>query len=110
MAHAPIDVRGDSYNGMDLSKTISGIVDTSNENTQALEESIHRSAHLSFILNLFSFLTAIAGFVAQTGQYLHEQRKHTKRKRYAAHHKSNHAVGESKVTERKAGLEDPHAA
>ncbi len=53
---------------------------------------------------------AIIGLAAQTGQYLHEQRKHTRRKSYAAHHKSSSGVLDTKLQEGDTKHDNPNAA
>ena len=96
--------------GVDLPATLTQMSQTNNANVAMLEDSIHRSSRLSFVLNSISFVAAIAGLFAQTGQYLHEQRKYTRRNRYAAHHKSESGMNVAKSVEGDAEHKDTHAA
>lgn len=76
-------------NGIQFQDVINGIADTHDKSVVQLEGSIRESAVLNFRLDLLSLFMAVVGFVAQTGQYLHEQRKHSRRKRYARNIKQN---------------------
>jgi hypothetical protein len=96
--------------GVDLPATLTQMSQTNNANVAMLEDSIHRSSRLSFVLNSVSFVAAVAGLFAQTGQYLHEQRKHSRRKRYARQHKSQGGMNVAKSVEGDAEHKDAHAA
>jgi hypothetical protein len=97
-------------NGIRFQDVINGIADTHDKSVAELESSIRASAILKFRLELLSFFMAIVGFVAQTGQYLHEQRKHSRRKSYAAHHKRSGGVLVTKLQEGDTKHENTNAA
>ena len=54
---------------------INGIAETNDKNVTALENSIHQSSHLSFVLNIISCFAALLGFAAQVGEYFYESEK-----------------------------------
>ena len=61
--------------GVDLPRLVTRMAETNNDNVSKLEDSIRRSARLTFRLNLVSALMAIVGLVAQISVYIHEERR-----------------------------------
>jgi hypothetical protein len=94
----------------DPAHAVNVLVSVNNKNTDQLEASIRRTAQLSFVLNSVSCVAALAGLFAQTGHYLHEHRKHTRRKRQAAQHKRNPGMTDTKPQEADTKHENANAA
>lgn len=65
--------------GIDLGQTLANLTEANNLNVAALEESIRSTAWLSFVLNGVSCFAASLGFIAQFGQYRHDQRSASQR-------------------------------
>jgi len=61
--------------GVKFQDVINGIAETNDLNVVALENSIHQSSHLSFVLNVISCIVALFGFAAQVGEHFNERRK-----------------------------------
>jgi len=60
---------------VDLSDLVTALADTNNKNVAVLQESIRRSARLSFWLNTWSCFMAVVGFAAQLRVYRYERRQ-----------------------------------
>jgi len=61
--------------GIKFQDVINGIAETNDKNVAMLEDSMHQSSHLSFVLNFISCIVALFGFAAQVGEYFYERAK-----------------------------------